>query len=237
VESSEPTKEMWSIHKHFSSHHTVAFVDLGMFAIVALLAWQLQWSPTDLVWSLWLSSLLVGYSTILGWVFEIPKGILGAKDHSTGRPLRSNVGRWVAAIVTTLFTLAFFTVHFGGFHFGHSIFLFFFFPQPEFGTGANGIMGNWFGFVGFLILRYWPFVLAAGISTWSSILHHQSKLAPERAYTNVIRIHFMIFVYAGMTALKIHNSLIYILTLFVFFFPWRKGFRGHTTGPEFPVDR
>lgn len=78
------------------------------------MAWWCGWRTGDLVWSLWLSSLVIGIASL----------VLGAK---------------VSAV-------PFFTVHFGLFHFVHSVFLLALFPPtgafdaagPRFACGSIG---------------------------------------------------------------------------------------------------
>jgi hypothetical protein len=202
--------------KRLQKHHVVT-IDLVMFLFTCELAWFLKWSATDLVWCLWISSLVVGYSTILGWIIEIPSGMLKEGDSQVSR-------KWVfiTAPLAMLFSLVFFTIHFGGFHFGHSIFLSFFFPPWPLDSGRSDPFSYWPELVPRLLLTYWPFVLATGISTWSGILHRNVKLGPDSAYKNVIRMHVMIFVFAFLKGVHVGNYFIYVLTLAVFFFPWPK---------------
>src|SRR3990170_9101162 len=44
-------------------------LDLFLFVGTVALAWYEQWSAKDLVWSLWISSLVLGYSYILTSIF------------------------------------------------------------------------------------------------------------------------------------------------------------------------
>lgn len=61
------------------------------FLITLLLAIVQHWSATDLVWSLWISSLILGYAFIIisisGMLIkENPSGMIGRKTNSTGNP-------------------------------------------------------------------------------------------------------------------------------------------------------
>jgi hypothetical protein len=90
-------------------------------------AWMLQWTTTDLVWSLWLGSLVLGYVTILS---TIGGGVyLGAHAVFHEAFPREH---WPTAILAgsaaALFFLGFFSLHFCGFHAGHAVFLSSFFP-------------------------------------------------------------------------------------------------------------
>src|SRR4051812_16327886 len=103
-----------------------AWPDALAFAVGLGLAWWLRWSTTDLVWSLWLSSLVVGYSLIVWQITEPIRDLIGGIAHdggASGLGAGSKIGAIALFAVGTLFGLAFFTVHFGGFHYVHSTFL------------------------------------------------------------------------------------------------------------------
>jgi hypothetical protein len=101
--------------------------DVFAFAIGLSTAWLLRWKTTDLVWSLWLGSLVLGYLTILsiigGWVYIGVKVISHAEFPGEYRSQAILIGS-----VGALFFLGFFSVHFCGFHAGHAVFLSSFFP-------------------------------------------------------------------------------------------------------------
>jgi len=93
-------------------------------------AYLLDWTTTDLVWSLWLSSLVLGYTTILSAV--------GGGAYVAVRAMRNrdfNKKHLVPAIIggtlIGLFFFGFFSIHFGGFHAVHSVFLSHFFPVED----------------------------------------------------------------------------------------------------------
>lgn len=55
---------------------TAAYLpDLTAFAFTLALAWYLDWQATDLVWGLWLSSLMVGYLVMLSQILRVPLGL------------------------------------------------------------------------------------------------------------------------------------------------------------------
>lgn len=91
-------------------------------------AWWTGWNTTTLVWSLWLSSLAVGGLSILIGI--------DATTRTTIQTLRGQrrdspaLARFAVplALLYGVFLLAFFCVHFGFFHWGHSVFLNLFFP-------------------------------------------------------------------------------------------------------------
>ncbi|NLF15980.1 MAG: hypothetical protein GX595_01815 [Lentisphaerae bacterium] len=101
--------------------------DLAAFALGLGLAYVLTWETADLVWSLWLGSLIIGYLTILTTLGSAGLTWLRVCRHpdlTAGHRAPLALGGLLAG----LFTLAFFSVHFCGFHAGHSVFLNQFFP-------------------------------------------------------------------------------------------------------------
>jgi len=124
-------------------------LDLLAFAAGLGMAWAFGWQAKDLVWGLWLSSLVVGYTTI---VVGIGRGVF--------RGLRSpwEPGDFLGFMLSLFlggFLLTFFTIHFGGFHFVHSVFLNLFFPIVD----ATDLPSE--GLYTEVFRRYWPFLAAA----------------------------------------------------------------------------
>lgn len=211
------------------------------------LAWFNHWETKDLVWSLWLSSLLVGYALIVWNIFGA--GILaatqagGAPAAARNEPRGPQVAGGVVYAVGGLFLLAFFTVHFGLFHLVHSVFLNSFFPL------APGRMG-WPGLAlyGEVLRDYWPFVLIAALAerqafrrpgraraAWSSTAVTPEAIAARQGgasagmmapYRNVVRLHLLIFFFAFAHFAKLDNFLVYAVVYAVYFFPWRLLKRG-----------
>lgn len=112
--------------------------DLFAFVIGLSMAYLLEWETRDLVWSLWLSSLISGYATLLatlGAAACISLRVLNVVDAKSA----SKPSIVFAGILGGLFFLGFFSLHFCGFHAGHSVFLQGFFPLdgvPREGFGA-----------------------------------------------------------------------------------------------------
>lgn len=111
---------------HLSETDTV-FPDFIAFLIGLSIAWFLNWQVTDLVWSLWLSSLVIGYVTIL---MTILTGYLLGQQISKMDDLSYKVSRGihVGGAIISVFLLVFFSIHFCAFHAGHALFLSHFFP-------------------------------------------------------------------------------------------------------------
>ena len=202
------------------------------------MAWFSQWSTTDLVWSLWLSSLVVGYAMI---VWNLSSTLRGFGRNVVTDPQRG-MG-WVggAAIlgIGFLFGLAFFTVHFGGFHFVHSAFLASFFPLSPGGSETQGFPDA--GHYMEVVRQYWIFLPIAflaerqafargsvernDISVTSQAVRRRKPIRDGSGmmapYKNVIRMHLLIFFFAAVHFAKIDNFAVYAVVYAVYFFPWR----------------
>lgn len=195
-----------------ASRWVSAWPDALAFVAGLGLAWYGQWQTRDLVWSLWLSSLLVGYAMI-GWnVFGSPMTPEGA----TG-PATQLAGP--ALLIGRLFMLAFFTVHFGMFHFVHSVFLNGFFPVD--GTKA---LGPSLALYGRVFAEFWPFVLVAAVAERRAF-RRTPLLAMGNAmtapYKNVVRLHLLIFFFAFAHFAHLESFAVYVVVYAVYFFPWR----------------
>jgi hypothetical protein len=101
--------------------------DLLAFALGLGIAAILGWRTTDLVWSLWLCSLVLGYVTILS---TIGGGVylgLAAIRHEEFPPRYRPIAILLGTLAAVFF-LGFFSLHFCGFHAIHAGFLLLFFP-------------------------------------------------------------------------------------------------------------
>lgn len=107
------------------------------FGIGLGIAWLLEWETADLVWSLWLCSLTLGYLTILsalGGGAYVGWHLIRHEDFQK----KHLIPAILAGTGMGLFLLGFFSLHFCGFHAGHSVFLNQFFPidgMPKDGFG------------------------------------------------------------------------------------------------------
>ena len=225
-----------------------AWPDALAFAVVLGLAWFRHWETTDLVWSLWLSSLVVGYATIVWSIFGtgifIAVKAWSSREMLSSQPLGPMAAGAAVLLFGGLFMLAFFTVHFGGFHYVHSVFLSLFFPV---GTVAPKSFPGW-GLYWEVLQRYWWFLPAAAMAE-----RHSFRLAPPAPaysdtsvtaaaiaarkarnagfvaggdrmfapYKNVMRMHLLIFFFAFAHFANLENFLVYAVVYAAYFFPWR----------------
>lgn len=101
--------------------------DILAFSIGIATAFFLQWQTTDLVWSLWLSSLVLGYLTLLSTIVSGVYIGVHLASHQASSQIKS-IGIMIWSIIFACFMLGFFSLHFCGFHAGHATFLASFFP-------------------------------------------------------------------------------------------------------------
>ncbi len=216
------------------------WLDVVGFAFGLALAWIFDWETADLIWSLWLSSLVVGYGMIV-WILTQPLREVAAgawRDRAPLAPVAVTGGLLGAG---TLFMLAFFTVHFGGFHFVHSAFLASFFPlTPE--NGGPRVSGGFpsLGMYAEVVRRYWIFLPAAFLAERHAFARPKApqtspadpvrqlgipRVKPGhdmmRPYANVIRMHLLIFFFAAAHIARLENFILYAVAYAAYFFPWQ----------------
>ena len=199
--------------------------DLIAFAGTVAAVVFFDWQAKDVIWGLWICSLTFGYTTIVVSIFA--------------PAFRAGGGAAAVAALGGVFMLAFFTVHFGMFHIIHGQFLQQFFPLVEAHEGFLKPQQM----IGTAIALYWPMVLATFISRFSDLPLKDDKTKKKsifkggaspggdafmKPYSNVIRMHMLIFVFAGLHAAKMADLAIYPVLLF-YFFPWDAIFRKKRT--------
>jgi hypothetical protein len=204
--------------------------DLLVFGLVLVLARLLDWQATDLVWSLWLSSLVIGYAMILWTIFR-PLVAFALEARRNGMPAGVQALVDSAVVLGGLFAGGFMTLHFWGFHYVHSQFLNFFFPIVK----AHGALGT----AAYLTVlkRYWVFLPMAAVAERAAFRLPSAPPAPSpgaprpapkpqspgitQAYGNVMRMHMLIFFFAFAHWIRLDSFTIYAAVYSVYFFPWR----------------
>jgi hypothetical protein len=208
------------------------------------------WNSGDLVWSLWLSSLVVGYSTIV-WMIAQPAlelGLASWRDRALAASIPNALPAfWALLVGAVLFFLGFFTIHFGMFHYIHSQFLIDFFPIDT-GT-AHGSRADMATYAE-VVRRYWPFLPSAFLAhrhafqrrTLSFTFnggsigtdHAGPRMLFSEPYRNVARMHVLIFFFAFAHFAKLENFAVYTVVYAAYFFPWRLVRR---PAPQLVVDK
>lgn len=230
-----------------------AWPDALAFGIGLAVAWWAGWSSGDLVWSLWLSSLVVGYSTIV-WMIARPAIEFGAGAWREGAARNTDPRAiwllWTLIFVGAAFLLAFFTFHFVFFHYVHSQIMISFFPI-ETGHGRS-TDANTSTYVE-IARRYWVFLPSAFMAHRAAFLRKplsvngQGSMASlvrqsrggalfSEPYRNVIRMHLLIFFFFFAHLAKLENFAVYAVVYAVYFFPWRLVKRRSLGAPGSPID-
>lgn len=282
------------------SHFSSFLLDIVLFAATVALSVYYGWTARDLLWSLWISSLTVGYCSILagigrnlvsGSVLYNASADAGAGKNPERKKLQSpgalmaaffllpiagffgfskitliyalfaglSIGLAVARYRTgepespaarfamnaainlpgTAFLLCFFTIHFGGFHFVHSIFLNGFFPltaDTPFGKSIEDTFDMFLTFISVCIVSYWPFIVTSAAASASDIKNTVTGRKGDiflNPYKNVIKMHLMIFIIAFMGAGGLKPYILYA-ALVIYFFPFGKLFAFRRKSQELP---
>jgi hypothetical protein len=222
-----------------SEKWTSGLIDAVAFAAGLMVAWWAGWNTGDLVWSLWLSSFMVGYATIVWMIARPVVALLRAswRDRAlVGANPRSLIVFGLLIVTGASIPLAFFTVHFGGFHYVHSQFLISFFPADLPGSGRAG----WAGRATYLevLRRYWPFLPSAFLAHRGAFMKPSFSISRNDAaksfssgntmtdlvsepYRNVMRLHALIFFFFFAHLAHLENFAVYAVVYAVYFFPWR----------------
>ncbi|MDE0838093.1 MAG: DUF6498-containing protein [Kiritimatiellae bacterium] len=185
-------------------------LDLCAFAGTVLCVIAFKWDVADIIWGLWICSFCVGYAYILTAIIEP-----ALRERGKDRFARLGIG---------LFMIGFFTIHFGMFHYVHASFLVGFFPLDGVDTRCSmpALLRT-------TIPLYWPMILTTFVSRFSYFpLGIQSSARGigrnmghvlTKPYANVIRMHLLIFVFAGLNAAGKTGWAVYPV-LAAYFFPW-----------------
>ncbi|MBL48644.1 MAG: hypothetical protein CMP28_06805 [Roseibacillus sp.] len=194
--------------------------DLVAFIGTLVAAVCFDWQARDVIWGLWICSFTYGYACIVSALL-IP---IARAGECSRRPM----------LMSGLFLLCFFTMHFGLFHIVHGQFLNQFFPLGGQATGFLGV----FTLITWPLSLYWPMVLATFISRFYELPFNGANPAGGtggigalfiKPYANVIRMHLLIFVFAGLDTAGLSDIALYPVLLF-YFFPWRACLGRHAGG-------
>ena len=201
-------------------------VSIGLisFLITLILADLQEWKVTDLVWSLWITSLTLGYGYLITGIISsaIRNGIYNSESGFNRISKLLSFGenlQWLLVILGALFMIVFFTIHFGMFHFVHSVFLNSFFPlvDESIGTFPNILL-----FIKITLTLYWPVILLSAITqlrNFQNVATTDSRNFISIPYKNVVKMHLSIFVFAGLSFGGVSDFILpYVLILY--FFPF-----------------
>jgi hypothetical protein len=206
-----------------------AWPDVIAFVSVLAVAWWTRARATDLVWSLWLSSLVVGYVIILWAIVRLPIQLVVRSwperrlvlESLARNSLASTVILAVVGLLGLLFTLAFFTVHFVGFHYVHAGILGSFFPFGEAWDSSRTLWTHDLAMYREILRRYWIYLPAAFLAERAVFLRPPKGSITALPYRKVVRMHALIFFFAFAHFVGLDNFAVYAVVYAVYFFPWR----------------
>lgn len=222
-----------------------ARLDFLLYAAGMAWAYFTGWSTEDLVWSLWLGSLSVGSLTIMSTA--VARHLFDRRWEKQNGGSSVPVGDTLMLLVMTLFTM----VHFTMFHAGHSAFVQEFFPlegldRQTFGEIFIHPVTIWYGVAVYLLPKYWSFILLAVVvqrhDIWKPFSELRRIIAIEQnpaavltrpathilddhfvePYTNVMRMHCLIFFFMACHILEFEGFWVYAVVYSVYFLPRRK---------------
>ena len=226
-----------------------ALPDLLAFAVGLAVVWVRGWSTTDLIWSLWLSSLVVGYALIVWAVAQPALELLGLGWRHRAEveaspawqdPMQRTLFLGIA-LAGAAFYLAFFTTHFGGFHFIQSQFLLSSYPLGfEFHEMNRTTLAE-------VVRRYWPALrrrssrgatrsrdgcsarrvggdagrASAPTSRSAPPVGPDGRESRDGPYLQVMRMHVVIIAFSALHAARRESFAVFAAVYALYFFPWR----------------
>ena len=228
-----------------------AFPDLLAFAVGLAVVWVRGWSTADLIWSLWLSSLVVGYALIVWAVAQPALELLGLGWRHRAEveaspawrdPMQRTLFLGIALVGAALY-LAFFTTHFGGFHYIQSQFLLSSYPLGfEYHEMNRTTLAE-------VVRRYWPALPSAFLArryAFSRRMFGGTRRLDDRAaaptlestaprnwwdqmaesrvsgpYLQVMRMHVVIIAFSALHAARRESFAVFAAVYALYFFPWR----------------
>jgi hypothetical protein len=228
-----------------------ALPDLLAFVVGLAVVWVRGWSTTDLIWSLWLSSLVVGYALIIWAVLQPALELLGLGWRHRAEveaspawkdPAQRTLFLGIALVGAALY-LAFFTFHFGGFHFIQSKFLLSSYPLGFEYHEMN--RATWAE----VVRRYWPALPSAFLARRYAFTHRMfggsrrvdepgtlpvgeradarsrwDDMADSRVtgpYLQVMRMHVVIIAFGALHSVQRETFTAFAVIYALYFFPWR----------------
>lgn len=189
------------------------WVAVAALAVTLLAAVIQDWQATDIVWGMWISSLVTGYLMIL--VIIAGDAWRGRNPAERGDAPAGPAKRLAGA----LWMVAFFSFHFLFFHAGHAMFTQQFFPLAGVDTGAHELVDNFLAVTPLALSAYWPMVLAsfaASGDAFRNALAGRALNAMAVPYRAVAKNHVMIFIVIGFTLAGLQGWLLY--PLFIWYF-------------------
>jgi hypothetical protein len=177
--------------------------------ISLILAYVFHWTTNSLIWSLWISSLLTGWTMIfMESTFDVREKI---RTHASA-------GVWFVTALGILIGNGFILFHFTFFHFVHSMFLQSLFPPSGVAHAVKvGAGSQWPDYLS-IFKQFWIVALVAiGLNAFNFIREPKKiGTAEKRIYGGVIRIHLLIFMLFFAKYYKVTEFQTYAIVVIMF---------------------
>ena len=197
-------------------------IGLFSFLMIFILARIENWTAANMMWSLWITSLTIGYCYLFAGIISstlrsqtIAVGGLINRLFQVSIP--SGI-KFAFVFISIVFQLAFFTLHFGFFHFVFSVFLNDLFPIID---RPFERFSDFLFFIGISLKAYWPVILFVGLASmrkFQRILSQREVDYVKSAYINIIKIFVSIFLFTGFSFTRIQAWVLPVIFI-IYFFP------------------
>ena len=203
---------------------TATSLDLLAFIFSLSLAYVLGWSTKDLIWGLWLTSLLSGLSSFL---IGFMRPVVRRGAHPVERLIFGAIG---------ILGLSFFALHFGGFHYIYATMLHGLIPlEPQPNRVYLGHL-SWTGTTPFsffqsftlALTNYWLFALVNMIHDYRQILEDRIDAETLGPYRSVLKLHILIMGLGLLWLIGIESFIVFTMVFALFYAPswmWRSLFQ------------
>jgi len=191
-------------------------LDIGVLLGTLALAYFSGWRAKDLVWSLWLSSLAVGFLSVL---------ISGGRR--VIRPDATMVER-AFSVIGALGAIMVFSVHFGLFHYVYASILDLLMPLMDHPgrvyigklTWKGGTSFSFWETLGIAIVQYWPVVLLNVMRDRQSVLSSSVMTGKEMGpYLVILKLHFLVMGLGACYGLGLDSFPVYAAVYAILFSP------------------
>lgn len=218
--------------------------ELILFSFSLAVAYFMGWNNTDLIWSFWITSLVVGYITIFRTTVTplrlLTKLILNPEDAKKFREMPITTKLKIVIFVLIFIPISLFYIVFLSFHFCIFHVLLAYWLQelmPHSGITAvlegasNGAFNISLQIVRILLISYWAIVIQKLIFDYRN---YSEKVSDEgtdaqpqffsfddlkRPYLQVVRIIALMVLLFLLNAIAVNQYLIYVVIYSLFFFP------------------
>ena len=200
-------------------------VEFVAFAGTLALAYFSGWLTKDLIWSLWLSSLAVGFLSVL---------VSGGRRII--RPDATMVER-TFSIAGALGAIVLFSIHFGAFHYVYAAILDLLMPLMDHPgrvyigklTWKGGTSFSFWLTLGIALVQYWPVVLLNVFRDRRSVLSSSVMTGKEVGpYLTILKLHFIVMGLGACYALGLDSFPVYAAVYTLLYSPatlWKMIFR------------